>query len=121
MKRWQAWSQSLQIVITTLQLEVSAYKISSEGFGNCLCEVKILLLVLLITMLSCMSESGEKLFITPNVYDMCANTNFKEDIIKYFHWIFFPVSVSKEIIQKAQQCIKNFLPSCNRIILFHKG
>lgn len=41
MKRWQAWSQSLQIVITTLQLEVFVCKMSLEGFGNCLCEVKI--------------------------------------------------------------------------------
>lgn len=63
MKRWQAWFQSLQRVITTLQLEVSACNVSSEGFENCLCEA-ILLLVLFMTMLFYISESGVKLFVT---------------------------------------------------------
>lgn len=97
MKRWQVWSQSLQIVVTTLQLEVSVCKMSSEGFGNCPCGVKILLLVLFMKM-SYTSESGGKLFALQNVHDTCTNTNFKEDIGKYFHWIFFPASVTKKII-----------------------
>lgn len=71
---------------------------SLEGFGNCLCEVKILLLVLFMIMLSYTSESGGKLFVMQNVYDTYTNTNLKEDISKYFHWIFFPASVTKKII-----------------------
>lgn len=71
---------------------------SSEGFGNCLCGVKILLLVLFMKMLSYMSERGGKLFALQNVHDTSTNTNFKEDIGKYFHWIFFPASVTKKII-----------------------
>lgn len=75
---------------------------SSEGFGNCLCEVKILLLVLLMTMLSYVPESGEKLFATQNVYVTCENTSFKEDISKYFHWISSLLLLPKRLYKKQQ-------------------
>lgn len=111
MKRWQAWSQSLQIVVTTLQLEVSVCKMSLEGFGNCLCGVKILLLVLFMKMLSYMSESGGKLFALQNVHDTCTNTNFKEDIGKYFRWIFFPCfCYQKDYIRNRSVKKASYLP-----------
>lgn len=47
-------------------------------------------------MLSYTSESGGKLFVMQNAYD--TYTNLKEDISKYFHWIFFPTSVTRKII-----------------------
>lgn len=78
----------------------SVCKMSLEGFGNCLCEVKILLLVLFMIMLSYTSESGGKLFVMQNVYDTYTNTNLKEDISKYFHWIFSLLLLPKRLYKK---------------------